>query len=154
MEIDKNLEELYQSLYIQAKPIEMEQPTNNGRTWKRKETGIYFLYFRGVVVYVGKSDWRITDRLYHHKYKQKKRFEYQTYISLPKMENSVIELAENYFINLFNPYYNVKNRDYTHYYKLKDSYKKDRAKVNMFFNHNENNEKYIYSYNEGLKNED
>ena len=75
-----------------------------------KETGIYFLFKDDVVVYVGKSNYSVRQRLLTHKLD--KKFDYAKYISISRTVD--LNNAEYVYINLLNPFYNktLKNNDY------------------------------------------
>jgi len=84
-----------------------------------KKTGIYFLFKENIVVYVGKSNYSIEQRLLTHK--NNKKYDYAKYIQIDRTVD--LNDAEYVYINLFNPFYNktLKNREY--FNELKENYK-------------------------------
>ena len=79
-----------------------------------KQTGVYFLMKNNNVVYVGKSQRCINNRVINHK--KNKDFDDVYFISItPCFAN--IDIAEYVYINVFNPKYNVidKKHEYKEY---------------------------------------
>jgi len=99
----------YIELYKEALPIKPLKPFGWDDDYL-KRTGIYFLFKDDVVVYVGKSNYSIQQRLFTHKLN--KKFDYAKYIQVNRMVD--LNNAEYVYINLFNPFYNktLKNNDY------------------------------------------
>lgn len=139
---NEDAKEIYFSLYQNAKIKEVKAPKkiykSGKRTYHTTTKGIYFLYIGSVVVYVGKSTSCIEARLYKHKYS--KEFNYVRVIELADYGNA-IHSAEMFYINMFNPTYNILDKEYTYDYLLNDTYKEKREKVT----------KYIYEYDYEFK---
>ena len=95
-----------------------------------KETGIYFLFKDDVVVYVGKSNYSVRQRLLTHKLD--KKFDYAKYISISRTVD--LNNAEYVYINLLNPFYNktLKNNDY--FDVVKNGYKTKKNIVDSNLN--------------------
>ena len=82
-----------------------------------KETGVYFLMKNNNVVYVGKSERCINNRVIKHK--KNKDFDDVYFISItPCFAN--IDIAEYVYINVFNPKYNVIDKKYEYKEHLTD----------------------------------
>ena len=76
--------------------------------WFYRKKGIYFLYIKDVVVYVGMSNYSIHSRIWEHK--KNKRFESVKFIELNQKED--FRVAEYVYINIFNPFYNVIDKNF------------------------------------------
>ena len=139
---NEDAKEIYFSLYQNAKIKKVKAPKkrykSGKRTYHTTTKGIYFLYIGSVVVYVGKSISCIEARLYKHKFT--KTFDYARVIELSDYGNT-IHSAEMFYINMFNPTYNILDKEYTYDYLLNDSYKEEREKV----------QKHIYTYDYEFK---
>lgn len=139
---NNDAQEIYFSLYQNAKIKEVKAPKqilgNGKRIFRTSTKGIYFLYIGSVVVYVGKSTSCIEGRLYRHQVD--KTFDYARVIELADYGNAINSM-EMFFINMFNPTYNILDKEYTYDYLLNDSYLKEREKV----------QNYIYTYDTNFK---
>ena len=83
----------------------------------KKQTGVYFLMKNNNVVYVGKSQRCINNRVINHK--KNKDFDDVYFISItPCFAN--IDIAEYVYINVFNPKYNVIDKKYEYKEYLTD----------------------------------
>ena len=134
--------DLYHSLYQSAKAMKAKAPKkiykSGRRVYDTETKGIYFLYYGSTIVYVGRSISSIEARLYKHQFT--KEWNYCRVIELADY-NRTIESAELYFINLFNPIYNIQDKEYAFDYKLTEEYKESREEVNT----------YLYNYDLNLK---
>ncbi len=69
--------------------------------------GIYFLFHKGKLIYIGKSKDAIS-RIYQHR--EQKRFSFDSYVIYPfPGPTEMLELAELLYIDKFKPVFNRQN---------------------------------------------
>lgn len=68
-----------------------------------KVQGVYFLYFRNEVVYVGKSN-NIYRRFMEHRASKR----WNMYKFIPILDKTLCSITELYYINKYKPKYNIK----------------------------------------------
>jgi hypothetical protein len=95
--------------------------------------GVYFLWLNDVIVYIGMSNSSIDDRIFGggwggHIHDTNKIFNHYSYFNLENYHE--IRSYENFLINLFNPYFNIMEKNFGYEDKLNEDYKFKRNKMN------------------------
>jgi hypothetical protein len=95
--------------------------------------GVYFLWLNDVIVYIGMSNSSIDDRIFGggfggHINDQNKIFTHYSYFNLQNYYE--IKSHENFLINLFNPYFNIMEKNFRYENKLNEDYKLKRNIIN------------------------
>lgn len=97
------------------------------------QIGVYFLWLNDVIVYIGMSQSSINDRIFGgsrkgHIQNENKIFSHYSYFNLENYYK--IRQHENFLINLFNPYFNIMEKNFGYDDKLNNDYKLKRNKIN------------------------
>jgi hypothetical protein len=112
---------------LKLEKIPVNQRENNS------QIGVYFLWLNDVIVYIGMSQSSINDRIFGggfggHIHDKNKIFTHYSYFNLQNYYE--IKSHENFLINLFNPYFNIMEKNFGYENKLNDDYKLKREKIN------------------------
>lgn len=126
---------------LNLEKIPINQRENNS------QIGVYFLWLNDVIVYIGMSQSSINDRIFGggwggHIHDKNKMFNYYSYFNLENYFE--IRQHENFLINLFNPYFNIMEKNFRYEDNLNNNYKIKRKKINDKISD--------YYYNQSLKN--